>query len=86
MKISNATVQVLNKNFQFNDLKRQTKNREKISGIFKSGVMTFIANQCDCVQKIFYSNGKNGYHYFAPVGFLASFQILESANLNTYTK
>jgi hypothetical protein len=82
-------LELLNKKFEPKNLKGDTKNREKVSCVFKKHVMRYIYKNVKCVQKIMTSNGRHSYHFFAPIGFLdyvkniERIQLLEHANLNT---
>jgi hypothetical protein len=86
MKNSNliieANIELLNEKFTFKDL-RWNKQREKISGIFSPYFVGWLSKNVACVQKIFYTNGKNGYHYFAPTGFFEYVELLVRTNSNT---
>ncbi|WP_176314249.1 hypothetical protein [Burkholderia vietnamiensis] len=66
-------IEKINGDFPFEDLKGKAgkAKRERV-GVdnFDRGVVNFLFNNCDCVQKIFYSTGANAYYYYAPAGFV----------------
>lgn len=65
-------IKFINKKFPFVNLKgkEMISSRELITvDDFGMAGLRFLNLHCDCIQKIFYSKGRNAYRLFAPKGF-----------------
>lgn len=70
--IKMVDINLVNKKFPFVNLKGKDmiNNRELITvDDFGLAGVRHLNLKCDCIQKIFYSKGRNAYRLFAPKGF-----------------
>ena len=71
-------LKTLNEKFPFYDLKGKEgkKKRGMVSTCsFSLSDVRFLNKNFDCVQKIFYSKGRNSYYLYAPLDFIKHITI-----------
>jgi len=73
----------LNERFPFHDLKgREGKKIRCIVSTcsFSLSDVRFLNKNFDCIQKIFYSKGRNSYYLYAPLDFINHITTFYSSN------
>ncbi|MCA8079887.1 MULTISPECIES: hypothetical protein [Burkholderia cepacia complex] len=73
IKCIKENIEKINMDYPFENLKGKSGRlkRERVgTDTLDKGAVTFLANNCDCVQKIFHYKGANSYYYYAPDGFI----------------